>query len=60
MANSRGRVKEQRLVLFYKIVNKILASADSRTMANHRFKFAHVQGNCESYRQSFFPDTISD
>ena len=63
-----ARRKEQRLVLFYKIVNKIaciqtgsiLAPADSRTRANHRFKFAHVRTNCESFRHSFFPATISD
>ena len=60
--------KEQRLVFFYKIVNKIaciqtgsiLAPADSRTRANHRFKFAHVWANCKSFRHSFFPATISD
>ena len=45
-----ARRKEQRLVLFYKIVNKIaciqtdsiLAPADSQTRTNHSFKFAHV------------------
>ena len=33
--------------------------ADSRTRAN-QFKFAHVRANCESFRHSFFPATISD
>ena len=60
--------KEQRLVHFYKIVNKIaciqtgviLAHADSRKRANQRFKFAHVRANCESFKHSFLSGTISD
>ena len=55
------RKKEQRLVIFYKIVNKIaciqtgsLAPADSRA----RFRFDHVWANydCVSFslRHSFF------
>ena len=51
MANSRGRRKGQRLILFYKIVNtiasiqtdSILTPSNSRTRANHIFKFDHVQ-----------------
>ena len=60
-----GRRQDQRLVLFYKIINglasveteDILTPADSRTRKNHSFK--HLQANCDSYRYSFFPATIS-
>ena len=62
-----GRRQDQRLVLFYKIINglasveteDILTPADSRTRKNHSFKFKHFQANCDSYRFSFFPATIS-
>ena len=62
-----SRRQDQRLVLFYKIINglasveteDILMPADSRTRKNHSFKFKHLQGNCDSYRYSFFPATIS-
>ena len=63
-----GRRQDQRLVIFYKIINglasvetkDILTPADSRTRKNHSFKFQHLQANCDSYyRFSFFPDTIS-
>ena len=62
-----GRQQDQRLVLFYKIINglpsveteNILTPADSRTRKNHEFKFKHLQANCDSYRYSFFPATIS-
>ena len=62
-----GRRQDQRLVLFYKIINglasveteDILTPADSRTRKNHSFKFKHLQANCDSYRFSFFPATIS-
>ena len=37
----------------------ILTPADSRTRKNHSFKFKHLQANCDSYRYSFFPATIS-
>ena len=30
-----------------------------RTRKNHSFKFKHLQANCDSYRYSFFPATIS-
>ena len=58
---------DQRLVLFYKIINGlasveteyILMPADSRTRNNHSFKFKHLQANCDSYRYTFFPATIS-
>ena len=61
------RRQDQRLVLFYKIINglasveteDILTPADSRTRKNHSFKFKHLQANCDSYRFSFFPATIS-
>ena len=62
-----SRRQDQRLVLFYKIINglasvetdDILTPADSRTRKNHSFKFKHLQANCDSYRYSFFPATIS-
>ena len=62
-----GRRQDQRLVLFYKIINglasveteDILTPADSRTRKNHSFKFKHLQANYDSYRYSFFPATIS-
>ena len=62
-----GRRQDQRLVLFYKIINglasveteDILTPADTRTRKNHSFKFKHLQANCDSYRYSFFPATIS-
>ena len=51
-----GRRQDQRLVLFYKIINglasveteDILTPVDSRTRKNHSFKFKHL-----------FPATIS-
>ena len=57
-----SRRQDQRLVLFYKIINRlasvetedILTPADSRTRKNHSFKFKHLQANCDSYRYSFF------
>ena len=57
-----GRRQDQRLVLFFKIINglasveteDILTPADSRTRKNHSFKFKHLQTNCDSYRYSFF------
>ena len=57
-----GRRQDQRLVLFYKIINglalveteDILTPADSRTRKNHSFKFKHLQANCDSHRYSFF------
>ena len=62
-----GRRQDQRLVIFYKIINglasveteDILTPADSYTRKNHSFKFKHLQANCDSYRFSFFPATIS-
>ena len=47
-----SRRQDQRLVLFYKIINglasveteEILTPADSRTRKNHSFKFKHLQG----------------
>ena len=62
-----SRRQDQRLVLFYKIINglasveteDIITPADSRTRKNHSFKFKHLQANCDSYRLSFFPATIS-
>ena len=62
-----SRRQDQRLVLFYKIINglasvemeDILTPADSRTRKNHSFKFKHLQANCDSYRYCFFPATIS-
>ena len=48
-----GRRQDQRLVLFYKIINglasveteDILTPADSRRRKNHSFKFKHLQAN---------------
>ena len=48
-----GHRQDQRLVLFYKIINglasveteDILTPADSRTRKNHSFKFKHLQAN---------------
>ena len=62
-----GRSKDQRLVLFYKIINglasveteNILTPADSCTRKNHSSKFKDLQANCDSYRFSFFQATIS-
>ena len=62
-----SRRQDQRLVLFYKIVNglapveteDIITPADSLTRKNHSFKFKHPHANCDSYRFSFFPATIS-
>ena len=62
-----GRRQDQGLVFFFKIINglalveteDILTPADSRTRKNHSFKFKHLQANCDSYRYSFFPATIS-
>ena len=56
-----GRRQDQRLVLFYKIINglasveteDILMPADSCTRKNHSFKFKHLQAKCDSYRYSF-------
>ena len=50
-----SRRQDQRLVLFYKIINElasvetedILTPADSRTRKNHSFKFKHLQANCD-------------
>ena len=52
-----GRRQDQRLVLFYKIINglasveteDILTPADSHTRKNHSFKYKHLQANCDSY-----------
>ena len=66
--DSRGQ--DQRLVLFYKIINglasveteDILTPADSRTRKNHSFKFKHLKANCDSYDIGtlfFFLPTIS-
>ena len=57
-----SRRQDQRLVLFYKIINglasveteDILTPADSCTRKNHSFKFKQLQANCDSYRYSFF------
>ena len=62
-----GRPQDQRLVLFYKIING-LASVDTediltptgpRTKKNHSIKFKHLQANCDSHRYFFFLATIS-
>ena len=63
-----GRRQDQRLVLFYKIINGLasvetedfLTPADSRTRKNHSYKLKHLWANCDSYRFFFFPATISN
>ena len=65
--DGRRQDDDQLLGFFYKIINglasvetkDILTPADSRTRKNHSFKFKHFQANCDSYRFSFFPATIS-
>ena len=37
----------------------ILETTMLQITSNHSFKFKHLQGNCDSYRYSFFPATIS-
>ena len=59
-----GRRQDQRLGLFYKIINgfasveteDILTPADSRTTTrkNHSFKFKHLQANCAHIGFPFF------
>ena len=59
--------QDQHLVLFYKNINglasveteDILKAADSRTRKNYSFNFKYLKANCDTYRYSFFPDTIS-
>ena len=36
-----------------------LLPANSHTKANHKFKFNHLQSNCEAFRPSFIPTTIA-
>ena len=55
------------MLLFHKIINgrasieteDILTPTASRIRKNYNFKFKHLQANCDSYRYSFFPATIS-
>ena len=61
-----SRRQDQPLVHFTKLLTTrssetedILMPADSRTRKNHSFKFKDLQANCDSYRYSFFPATIS-
>ncbi len=60
------RRKELRLALFYKVVHQLVAvptediliPADTRTRAQHSFKYRQLRAKTESYRNSFFPRTI--
>ena len=58
-----GRRQDQCLVLINGLASvemeDILMPADPRTWKNHSFNFKHLQANCDSYRFSFFPATIS-
>ena len=60
------RRRHPRLILLYEIishpaavsVDSILIRADSRTRANHQFKYKHTQANTTVFRNSFFVATI--
>ena len=69
MANSRGSRKGQRLILFYKIVNKIASifrltafwlQLTVEQVLITDLKLLMFRLYCDSYRHSFFPATISD
>ncbi len=63
---------DARLVLFFKVVHGLvdvsaedlvphtLQPADTRTRANHQFKYRHLAATTTAYRNSFFPRTIGD
>jgi len=57
--------KNQRLTTMFKIVHRLVAvpsshliSADSRTRANHVYKFKNISASSTVYMNSFFPRTI--
>ena len=52
--------KEQRLILFIKLFVFRLTAFWLPLAVEHRFKFTHVRADCESFRHSFFQETISD
>jgi len=59
------RREYQRLVFMYKIANGLIAvpstnliPADSRTRAQHSFKYRTIQSSTSAYKNSFFPRTI--
>jgi len=59
------RRKNQRLTTMFKIVQGLVAvpsshliSADSRTRANHVYKFKNISASSTVYMNSFFPRTI--
>jgi len=66
-ATLEQRRENQRLTMMYKVVHGLVAvptthltAADSRTRANHSFKFRTIYISCNStpYKYSFFPRTI--
>ena len=59
------RRKNQRLTVMFKIVDGLVAvpsshlvQADSRTKANHIYKFKTISSSSAAYKNSFFPRTI--
>ena len=58
------RRKKQRLTMMFKIVHGLVAvpsshlvQADSRTRANHIYKFRTISSSSAAYKNSFFPRT---
>ncbi len=66
----QSRRKELRLALFFKIVHglvavpvddpNILQVADSRTRAQHQFKYKNIRANTNAFKFSFFVRTTPD
>jgi len=64
-ATLEQRRENQRLTMMYKVVHELVAVptthltvADSRTRANHSYKFRTFSCNSTTYKYSFFPRTI--
>ena len=64
-ATLEQRRENQRLTMMYKVVHGLvvvptthLTAADSRTRANHSYKFRTISCNSTPYKYSFFPRTI--
>lgn len=54
-----------KLVIFYKIIHQLVAvpttiliPTDTRTRQNHPHTFKHIQTSKDSYKYSFFPNTV--
>ena len=65
LATLEQRRENRRLTMIYKVVHGLVAvptthltAADSRTRANHSFKFRPISCNSTPYKYSFFPRTI--